>query len=193
MRVPCGAGRASWQSERRPGSRLARGSLSAIGWVQQVIVNRRTGFVVDGRLCPTICESALPVCVNVECEAAFRETAVGSTFSASCSNASAVIGSEAAARSGRGRAACPGRHVDRGRCASGQGRVAARHLRAHHRRGPEHRGGSPHSGGLRPRAGADSTGAGCYGAPDRSRTRAAPNSQPTQQVDQTSATALTSM
>jgi DNA modification methylase len=38
----------NWRTHPGPQRDALRGSLSEIGWVQQVMVNRRTGFVVDG-------------------------------------------------------------------------------------------------------------------------------------------------
>ena len=39
---------ANWRTHPGPQRDALRGSLSEVGWVQQVMVNRRTGFVVDG-------------------------------------------------------------------------------------------------------------------------------------------------
>jgi DNA modification methylase len=39
---------ANWRMHPGPQRDALRGSLSTVGWVQQVMVNRRTGFVVDG-------------------------------------------------------------------------------------------------------------------------------------------------
>ena len=39
---------ANWRMHPGPQRDALRGSLSEVGWVQQVMVNRRTGFVVDG-------------------------------------------------------------------------------------------------------------------------------------------------
>jgi len=39
---------ANWRLHPGPQRDALRGSLSEIGWVQQVMVNRRTGFIVDG-------------------------------------------------------------------------------------------------------------------------------------------------
>jgi hypothetical protein len=33
------------------------GALASVGWVQQVVVNRRTGFVVDGHLRVALCDT----------------------------------------------------------------------------------------------------------------------------------------
>jgi hypothetical protein len=38
----------NWRTHPAPQRDALRGSLSEVGWVQQVMVNRRTGFVVDG-------------------------------------------------------------------------------------------------------------------------------------------------
>jgi hypothetical protein len=38
----------NWRTHPAPQRDALRGSLSDVGWVQQVMVNRRTGFVVDG-------------------------------------------------------------------------------------------------------------------------------------------------
>jgi ParB-like chromosome segregation protein Spo0J len=38
----------NWRTHPRAQRKALRGSLATIGWVQQVIVNRRTGNVVDG-------------------------------------------------------------------------------------------------------------------------------------------------
>jgi hypothetical protein len=39
---------ANWRTHPGPQRDALRGSLQTVGWVQQVMVNRRTGFVVDG-------------------------------------------------------------------------------------------------------------------------------------------------
>jgi len=39
---------ANWRTHPASQRNALRGSLDAVGWVQQVMVNRRTGFVVDG-------------------------------------------------------------------------------------------------------------------------------------------------
>jgi hypothetical protein len=39
---------ANWRTHPGPQRDAIRGSLNEVGWVQQVMVNRRTGFVVDG-------------------------------------------------------------------------------------------------------------------------------------------------
>ena len=39
---------ANWRTHSGPQRDALRGSLDTVGWVQQVMVNRRTGFVVDG-------------------------------------------------------------------------------------------------------------------------------------------------
>jgi hypothetical protein len=39
---------ANWRTHPGPQRDALRGSLAEVGWVQQVMVNRRTGFVVDG-------------------------------------------------------------------------------------------------------------------------------------------------
>ena len=39
---------ANWRSHPARQRAALRGSLAEVGWVQQVIVNQRTGFVVDG-------------------------------------------------------------------------------------------------------------------------------------------------
>ena len=39
---------ANWRTHPGPQRDALRGSLSEVGWVQQVMVNQRTGFVVDG-------------------------------------------------------------------------------------------------------------------------------------------------
>src|SRR5674476_605028 len=39
---------ANWRTHPAPQRDALRGSLSTVGWVQQVMVNRRTGHVVDG-------------------------------------------------------------------------------------------------------------------------------------------------
>ncbi len=41
---------ANWRSIRRPSRRPSRRSSTQVGWVQQVLVNQRTGHVVDGHL-----------------------------------------------------------------------------------------------------------------------------------------------
>jgi ParB-like chromosome segregation protein Spo0J len=38
----------NWRTHPGPQRNALRGSLSEVGWVQQVMVNQRTGFVVDG-------------------------------------------------------------------------------------------------------------------------------------------------
>lgn len=38
----------NWRRHPVPQRKALRGSLSTVGWVQQVMVNQRTGFVVDG-------------------------------------------------------------------------------------------------------------------------------------------------
>jgi ParB-like chromosome segregation protein Spo0J len=39
---------ANWRTHPGPQRNALRGSLPTVGWVQQVMVNRRTGHVVDG-------------------------------------------------------------------------------------------------------------------------------------------------
>jgi ParB-like chromosome segregation protein Spo0J len=39
---------ANWRTHPGPQRDALRGSLATVGWVQQVMVNRRTGHVVDG-------------------------------------------------------------------------------------------------------------------------------------------------
>jgi DNA modification methylase len=39
---------ANWRTHPGPQREALRGSLSTVGWVQQVMVNQRTGFVIDG-------------------------------------------------------------------------------------------------------------------------------------------------
>lgn len=39
---------ANWRTHPGPQRDALRGSLAEVGWVQQIMVNRRTGFVVDG-------------------------------------------------------------------------------------------------------------------------------------------------
>lgn len=39
---------ANWRTHPGPQRDALRGSLTEVGWVQQIMVNRRTGFVVDG-------------------------------------------------------------------------------------------------------------------------------------------------
>ena len=38
----------NWRTHPAPQRDALRGSLAEVGWVQQVLVNRRTGFVIDG-------------------------------------------------------------------------------------------------------------------------------------------------
>jgi hypothetical protein len=38
----------NWRTHPGPQRDALRGSLTEVGWVQQVMVNRRTGFVMDG-------------------------------------------------------------------------------------------------------------------------------------------------
>ena len=39
---------ANWRIHPKAQQNALAGALDAVGWVQQVLVNRRTGFVVDG-------------------------------------------------------------------------------------------------------------------------------------------------